>query len=76
MARRFGSAMISKTDSTALYIPHIAYTCQGIYRQKKAHCGVAAALEAATYINHLDSRGGCEVAEKDCRNLSLWVILW
>jgi len=36
MARRFGSAIISNTDSTvAHYIPIKAYTCQGIYRYKK-----------------------------------------
>ena len=36
MARRFGSAIISNTDSTVVhYIPIHAYTCQGIYRYKK-----------------------------------------
>jgi hypothetical protein len=27
---------------------------------------------SATYVLN----GGCQVAEKDCRNRSLWVILW
>src|SRR5215467_3685248 len=27
-------------------------------------------------ISDLHSRGGCQVAERDCRNRSLWVSLW
>jgi hypothetical protein len=30
IARRFGSAMMSKTDSTPVVIRCTAYTCQGI----------------------------------------------
>jgi len=28
------------------------------------------------FISDLHSRGGCQVAERDCRNLSLWVFEW
>ena len=30
----------------------------------------------ARIISDLHSRGGCQAAEKDCRNRSLWVNLW
>src|SRR5207237_1576342 len=42
IARRFGSAMISKTDSTAVDILRRAYTCQVIY-----YCPLAAVRRVA-----------------------------
>src|SRR3984893_12491908 len=53
IARRFGSAMISNTDSTLLYILHGAYTRQGILRGTwSLRAGTSQAWHCSKFINH------------------------